>query len=384
MRSTIDRVTKSGGLSQYQQRASFGLKFLLILSFASAMLLGACSVGAGAASSTPDPAGQASQLQTATPEPTATIVRTPRPTARPTPAPTPVALKGQPEAHSLVWAKVRECANQLADATEAGLAVSFATDYDPSEGSWQVQAFSREPSFTLGTWDVIVSSGDVTARDTVAQSIDTPGLQCVPPGAVLAAGSTPPIFAAPAPTPTPVPTPVPVPPPPTLAVLDAEQAATSVWADVYSCYDHFPEVASFTARPDGPTRWIVEGRGNSGTATVYGLWSVEALSGTITPIDALALRAKESCVPSAVVLTPEQAALRVWLATYQCFTPRPEFGSFTGYQDNPQRWIVEGRLVDGNTTTLYGLWLVDTETGRVQPWDQLASSKAGQSCIGRP
>ena len=110
---------------------------------------------------------------------------------------------------------------------------------------------------------------------------------------------------------------------------------------------------------------------------------MDALSGAITPIDALALWAAESCVPRSVVLTPEQAALRVWLASYQCFNPRPEFEAYTGYQDNPQRWIVEGRHVE-NSSTLYGLWLVDTETGQIQPWDQLARDKSAQTCFGRP
>ena len=159
-----------------------------------------------------------------------------------------------------------------------------------------------------------------------------------------------------------------------------------MWVSMYGCYDHFPQLSSFTATPDGPTRWIVEGRSPD---TSYGLWLVDALTGAITPSDRIAEQASENCTPTTVVVTAKQAALRVWLAAYECFLPRPESSVFVASQDSPQRWIVEGRSVDLTTDpptiTLYGLWLVDTDTGDIQAWDQVARQAAANvSCFKRP
>lgn len=94
--------------------------------------------------------------------------------------------------------------------------------------------------------------------------------------------------------------------------------------------------------------------------------------------------------PTPVVATGEQARLRTWLAVYTCFQPSPELGSFTAYQDSPQRWIVEGRpettTAGGETTTIsYGLWLVDAYNGDIIPYDPVAKSiKANTSCFREP
>ena len=95
----------------------------------------------------------------------------------------------------------------------------------------------------------------------------------------------------------------------------------------------------------------------------------------------------------------------VWVATYDCFDdPKPTTLSFTAFQDTPQRWLVEGRdtivvevevqrVVDGATETsieertqtiLYGLWLVDTNTAVITPWDQLATLTAFNACYQAP
>ena len=173
----------------------------------------------------------------------------------------------------------------------------------------------------------------------------------------------------------------------------AEDAATAVWVSVYSCYGHFPLSSSFSATLETPVQWVVEGR--SGT-TIYGLWSVDAVSGEIEPIDEVARQAKEDCLLAPEVpvsFTPAQASLRAWLAVYECFEPPPKFEFFVGQQLTPQRWVVEGREVQEEEEfdigpkkpdVLYGLWLVDTDTGQILPWDSLAILTAGRSCFKQP
>ena len=310
--------------------------------------------------------------------PTPSPVPTPTPTRTPirTPTPTPAISRSMSEVEGLVWSRIRGCADQLATSTQTQFTVDFTTTYSVTEGVWFVVAFSEVANLGFGKWQVVDSTGVVSSRDDVARSIDTPGILCLPPGAYLSS-NTPPLFATPTPTPTPTATPTPAP-----VVGTADQAATIVWASVYGCYGHFPEASSFTATPDGPTRWIVEGRSAD---TVYGVWSVDAMTGNITPSDQVAEQVTEKCIPTPVVLTAEQAALRVWLATYKCFVPSPLFSAFSGYQDNPQRWIVEGRFeVDPETTIMYGLWLVKTDTGNIEPWDALASQTAAKICFSHP
>lgn len=176
-----------------------------------------------------------------------------------------------------------------------------------------------------------------------------------------------------------------------------DQAALAVWLTVYSCFGDFPFLGSFTAVPDGPVRWIVEGRSND---TVYGLWTVNGVTGAITPNDHVAREAQSRCAETPevpVAMRGPQAALRVWMATYQCFNPPPPFDFFVGHLITPQRWIVEGReakqedadgfIVEsssGETDKLYGFWLVDTDTGVISPWDFLAPQTAANSCFKQP
>jgi len=203
---------------------------------------------------------------------------------------------------------------------------------------------------------------------------------------------------------------------PAPVVATAAEAELRVWAAAYNCYDHFPELASFTAYQYDPERWVVEGKSEN---THYGLWQVDSATGEITPLDQLAEEAAAVCelpaptLPPVVrravffppVVTGEQAELRVWIAVYDCFDPRPERASFTVYVDNPQRWLVEGRgeetvevlverVVGGTTETFteertvtvyYGLWVVDATTAEITAWDQLArETTANEACYQTP
>ena len=263
-----------------------------------------------------------------------------------------------------------------------------------------------DPALTFGVWEVNDTTGRVTPLDDVARSIVMPGVTCSVPSATLATALTPPIFILPAPSPTPEPS-----PPPEPAVTSAEAAALRVWISVYNCYGHFPESSSFQAFQDTPTNWTVEGKS---TITHYGLWSVDAVTEAITPIDELAIQAQERCTTTATlpaVVSGEQAQLRVWIAIYDCYPlpqettsplPRPASGVFTAYQESLQRWVVEGVLLTtlavevtqpaqgGGTETFieeritrvfYGLWEVDTNTGSITARDTDARDIQALSCF---
>ena len=184
---------------------------------------------------------------------------------------------------------------------------------------------------------------------------------------------------------------------------------------IFDCYDHFPQLVSFTVHDDAPRGWVVEG---NSAITHYGIWQVDAQTGEITPSDLLAKEANATCrqpppqvaprpflaasFPS--VVTAEQAGLLVWFAVYDCFFPSPNSTAFIAFQDNPQRWLVEGkdtvttevevtRVVGGTTETFveertvsvsYGLWLVDTSTATASPWSNLARTTAARSCYQTP
>ncbi len=183
---------------------------------------------------------------------------------------------------------------------------------------------------------------------------------------------------APAPKTTPTPTPAPV-------INSIEKAQARVWVEAYNCYSAYPELTSFTAYPYSAGMWVVEGK----TETIhYGLWSVDGITGKVTALDVVAAEAAPKCnialatrpsLPPAV--TAGQAEVRVWITLYDCpYDLKPKRTSFTAYQDNPQRWLVEGK----EGTVLYGLWSVDTATAAITPWDGEARLKANAVCYRNP
>ena len=80
----------------------------------------------------------------------------------------------------------------------------------------------------------------------------------------------------------------------------------------------------------------------------------------------------------------EQAELRVWMATYQCFAPRLEASVFDAKQIGPRHSLVEGRERNADDPKLYGLWLVDMITGLISSWDLESSVTMTQFCFKRP
>jgi hypothetical protein len=231
---------------------------------------------------------------------------------------------------NLVWLSVRSCADRLSNLMGVSISVKFDTDYHAEEGAWVVEAFSREPSISLGIWRVTDFAGEVAPHDEVAGSIADPLLNCQPPVAVLAADNTPPHFIQPTPTPTPGPTSVLNPPTPT-----AE-----------------PLIPGGTSPPGGGAPTPTPGP---------------------TPFP----------TPTPIPLTEDQAALRVWMATYECHSPPLESSTFTSRSIGPQHSLVEGRS-EGENVRLYGLWLVNISTGTITAWDRTARSDISLSCFKRP
>ncbi len=272
----------------------------------------------------------------------------------------------------------------------------------PEEGRWQSQVTSPNQSLYFGTWLTSDETGVTTPGDVVANNINTADTECSIPDISLSDGTVP-VLVEPVRAEAVIPT--------------GDIAKLRVWTQVFNCYDSFPELTSFTAYPDDESSWIVEGRNIEGEGltaeTHYGLWKVTGPTGEIAPLDLLATQAANTCnLPQGATFPPavtgDQANLRVWAAVYDCFFPdNPRRESFSVYVDSPQRWIVEGRgeetidvlaerdiinpitgektgtetFTEPRTTTLYyGLYMVDTSTGQITPWDTRAQSAAVPPC----
>ena len=184
--------------------------------------------------------------------------------------------------------------------------------------------------------------------------------------------------------------------------------------------------------------WLIQA--TSGALNLnFGLWEVRDDSGTVVPLDEaasaissrefvcsqpLALLADGLTPPTFAMPTPVpidipttaptliptptkiptpthtplvstglQAELRVWLALRDCFSPLPTADSFTAYQDRPGRWLVEGKKETGENATInqeeravsYGLWIVDSESGNLTAYDDLANGISRRShCYEAP
>ena len=264
----------------------------------------------------------------------ATVVSLPTPTARPpatptpTPAPTPVTNLGQGGAEALVWNQVQPCASQVAQSNGAEVAVAFNSIYSVGDDNWLIEASTGDERLSFGHWNVADATGLVTPADEVAGIIDAGGIICVEPRALLAVGLTPPLFPTPTSLPTPTSNPTPTPTPTLTPTPTPTPSATPA--------------PTFTPTPP-PT-------------------------------------------PTPVVATGEQARVRVWVAVRSCFLPLPPLEVFASYQDQPDRWIVEGRAVgDASPKIFYGLWLVDVATGAIAPSDAVAEITAtNDSCFKEP
>ena len=354
------------------------------------------------------------------------------PLMSPTPTPTPAPSLTVADVQRLVFQAVRRCADEVSAATGQALKVRVDVTYSGEDRSWTGEAISDDGVLSFGKWKIDDLEQTLSPGDQVSATIAT-APECNQPVALLSRGAAPPEFRTQTPTPTftPVPTvtippiatrtptptvsPTPAPTPIPPEVATTEQAVLRVWMSVFDCYNHFPELASFIGHEDSPRGWVVEG---NSAITHYGIWQVNGESGEITPTDILAKQASATCRQPAVtaapgppaqasfpaVVTLEQAELLIWFAVFDCFTPSPNADAFTAFQDNPQRWLVEGKdavtievevttVVASTTETFieertqsvsYGLWLVDASTAAVSPWSDLAVSTRELPCYKTP
>ena len=379
-------------------RSKLGIALLFV---ALAAVLGGCNLISGA----PTPTPFVPVRVVVTPQPTATPVPTETPPPEdltPTPTPLPTSKLTSGTVRQLVFTALSQCANQISanqtsQDAEGSVELEITATFRAVEGVWQSQVTSSDQLLYFGTWHTSDETGGITPVDVVATDISAPDTVCSEPTARLSQGPIPVLALPPAPTPI---------------ISAREIAQLRVWVHIYNCYKTFPALDSFTAyeKEPGAGVWIVEGVAEDAR---YGLWEVDSRiqgsSEQITPVDQLAKQVEAPCnlPPGASfspVITNEQAALRVWAAVYDCFTPRPENTNFKVLVDNPQRWLVEGRgeetievqvekteggvtevfTEERTTTVFYGLYIVDATTGLIIPWDTLAIGTGVQPCYRPP
>jgi hypothetical protein len=356
---------------------------LPLMAIALALVLGACVSGAAE----PALASNAPQAPAPTPTP---VVEDVEPSA-PDPTPTPIVEAGplisRTDAEGAVLEAIGSCTEGVAlEFSGIGeLRLFFDSTFSSLSRAWVIEANSADFSVTFGTWRVN-EAGLFAALpdDRIADRIANDGFDCAFPAVLLEADPAPPLFVAP--LVVIVPTPVPEEPEaPDLLIASADLAAIRVWSGVYSCSQDFPELASFVARMDVGDTWVVEGRTD---VTSYGLWSVDGFTGDVEPRDERAKQVFGSCDAAPITLSGEQASVRVWVATYDCFSSPPPLAAFIAPQESPHRWVVEGRtsLVDPETglglgSTLFGLWLVETDTGSITGLDSLARNVRSLECF---
>ncbi|MFQ6026700.1 MAG: hypothetical protein ACE5Q6_04200 [Dehalococcoidia bacterium] len=286
--------------------------------------------------------------------------------------PTPVAaaatadyIRTPAQAEEIAWHEIRACADQLNAALEDPVLVGFDSTFSSDQGLWSIDAFSIDPSLSFGNWLVIDTTGEIIANDALAQEISTPGNTCALPESELATGRTAPKVGEP------------------ISISDPFLAAASVWDTVYGCFGDLPEFSRLPATRDGATTWVVGRSADS----LYGQWSLDAITGEVSPLTTAAQEAEGLCLNSLSAVTDTRAALRVWLATYECFTPSPDLEDYKTFQENSSQWIVEAKHVVAATefnaeiSISYGLWTVEVATGEIQPWDKLASDTAEKTCF---
>ena len=358
-----------------------------------ALVAGACGVLGGGSDlptvlqPTPVASPRATPVPPATPEPT------PNPTATPVAEP----LFTSREAENIVFVDIRNCADQVSSARALPVAAVMDSVFDSAVQEWQVTVTSKDKLINFGTWRVDDSNGVVTPGNAIAGSINDPSIICGVPIALISGAPTTPIILSSTPPPVVV---------PSALVQSSEQANLLVWSRVYSCYDNFPELDSFTANREPDGDWVVVGLSDT---TQYGLWRVLSADGDVRALDGQASRAANACgLRDAGVdvtgVTQGAAALRVWSAVYDCFTPSPEFASFVERLESSKLVIVESRgetttevevqrIVSGTTETFtedridrvfYGMWLVETKNLTISPWDSVARATALKSCFQVP
>jgi hypothetical protein len=364
---------------------------LLLLAMLGLFVFGAC-IGGG--DDTAQAAALAPSAAQATPTPTP-LPADAQASSTPTPTPVPeiAPLVSRADAEGAVLEAIAACTDGVAGGlgpTATGLRLFFDSSFQSLTRSWLIETNTADFAVTFGHWRVneggLLQASPV---DRIAERIATSGLDCAYPSVLLEADPAPPRFVEP---------PVDIDPEaaepvvvneepvgPVAIITSPDLAAIRVWSGVYSCSQDFPTLESFIARQDASNIWLVEGRTD---VTSYGLWAVDAYTGDVEPRDERAKLVFASCDAGPIAVTGEQASVRVWVATYDCFGSPPPLIAFHAAQESPSRWVVEGRieLVDINTgaslgTTLYGLWLVETDTGAITGLDTAARATRIQDCF---
>ncbi len=319
----------------------------------------------------PPPARASTSGQTTAPTTAPTPTPTPEPAdAAPTPTPTPLPpLLTRGEAESAVLEAIAECTEgvSLTLGTTSPLLLFFDSKFSDASRSWVSEVSTADFTVTFGIWRVTEGSRlQASPDDRVSDRIANSGLECGFPTVLLESDPTPPRFGDPdsefgA-----------------GALIDSKElAAVRVWSGIYSCSQDFPALDDFNGTLDVNDTWLVEGRTD---VTSYGLWRVDAMTVAVEPADDRARSVFGSCDASPITLTGQQAAVRVWVATYDCYVEPPPLNAFNAAQESPHRWVVEGRE-KGEPDSLYGLWLVETNTGDITGLDALARGTRALGCF---
>ena len=188
-------------------------------------------------------------------------------TRTPTPGPTSTPTAQSVEAaRNVVWSFVGQCLFLDPNQLDAYLV----------QGGWFVQASTgSRPSY--GLWRVDAADGGLEAQDPLARDltsyVDSQCSRELLPAPFL---PTPSPTLSPGPTATPAPTSTPV-------AQNADEARNLVWVFLGQCFSLDPgQLEALLVRGD----WFVKSSGNS--AVEYGLWKVDAETGSLEPQDPLA------------------------------------------------------------------------------------------------
>ncbi len=293
------------------------------LALLAAFVSGACLLNSGSA--------PRQEVVSATPVALPTPTARPPATSSPTPTRPPVTNLGRSGAEALVWSRMHPCADQIVSSEGSG----DNSGDSSGDGSGGTVAFTSTDSVESETWLVEASTGDSGLSFGRWEVADATGL-----------------------------------------VTPVDQVASAIAATIASDAAICARPAALLARGLTPPLFPTSTPTPAPTPTVVP---------TATP-NPTALPPTPTATPTAVAATGEQARLRVWVAVRSCFNTLPPVEVLTAYQDQPQRWIVEGRDTgDEGATVTYGLWFVDASTGQITPSDLLAQrAAADESCFKNP
>jgi len=287
------------------------------------------------------------------------------------------------QVRQLISLQVQSCADQITTASGAKLEVVVTlSPYNQPQGTWEGVAASNDGKVSFGRWRVLDATGQVSPLDGTAISITTPGTICAQPVTTVVQGAGPPKFLHPNRT--------------------SDEVRQLIFLQVRPCADQVsPTTAAklevaVTLSPYDQAQGAWEGVAVSNDGKLgFGRWKVMDVSGAVSPLDStassIAMPTTICAVPVATlvkgavppiflqtkgvgqsVATATEAAFQVWVQMYGCYAEIPLLASFVGNLYRPDHWVVEGK----SASTLYGLWLVDGQTGAISPLDKVADDAA--------